>query len=193
MICLFIALNLQCYHHYLQNHWMTVNNPCAFLMGPEHCLSAPQRHDPFPRTLICLLPVANLKQVYKHGKPYGTMPPSLGHSAAPLPPLWLERRETGNESPAPWTAEMWEHVGCLSAGDMEVRFLWKKPIPAHLRAHLTRELSTSAAFLGRVSTDCICHVAICSSLPTFILHYFLDIRVYRDASFSQMVLRSIFQ
>lgn len=69
--------------------------------------------------------------------------------------------------------------------------LAKVPLPTSVKAHSTRTVATSTAFLRGVDLDDICWAATWSALSTFADHYCMDVRARKDASFGQAVLQSV--
>ena len=71
--------------------------------------------------------------------------------------------------------------------------LQHKSPPDGLRAHSTRAVASSTAFLRGVDTPDICRAATWSTVSTFITHYRLDLRAKRDTVFGRAVLTSVLQ
>nr|XP_060615224.1 uncharacterized protein LOC132765067 [Anolis sagrei ordinatus] len=65
----------------------------------------------------------------------------------------------------------------------------KEP-PLHIKAHSTRSVSASQAFLRGIPLDQICKAATWSTPSTFASHYKLDLAAKKDAAFGRAVLFS---
>ncbi|KAJ7316026.1 hypothetical protein JRQ81_002188 [Phrynocephalus forsythii] len=63
-----------------------------------------------------------------------------------------------------------------------------KPLPSQVRAHSTRAVSSSTAFLRGVPLDEVCRAATWSQPSTFVKHYRLDTRAKASTSFGRAVL-----
>ncbi|KAJ7326746.1 hypothetical protein JRQ81_016505 [Phrynocephalus forsythii] len=66
--------------------------------------------------------------------------------------------------------------------------LAKVPLPLGIRAHSTRAMASSAAFLKGVPLDDICQAATWSTPDTFVTHYRVDAHVRSATSFGRAVL-----
>ncbi|XP_071991361.1 uncharacterized protein [Engystomops pustulosus] len=84
------------------------------------------------------------------------------------------------------TIARWLRLAIASCYDLQ-----KSPIPAGIRAHSTRAMSTSWAERRGASLDQICRAATWSSSTTFSKHYRLDLHLSKDLSFGRKVLQAV--
>ena len=66
-----------------------------------------------------------------------------------------------------------------------------KPLPATVRAHSTRAMASSMAFLRGVNLADVCKAATWSTPFTFAAYYRLDVRAKAEAAVSRAVLASV--
>lgn len=69
----------------------------------------------------------------------------------------------------------------------------KRTLTVPPRAHSTRKLGASMAFLGNIPLDNICKAATWSTPRTFTKHYCVDVQAKQQASVGQAVLKTLFQ
>ncbi|KAJ7312143.1 hypothetical protein JRQ81_006487 [Phrynocephalus forsythii] len=65
--------------------------------------------------------------------------------------------------------------------------LAKRPLPTAIRAHSTRAIASSAAFLRGIPVEEICNAAMWSTPTTFVKHNRMDARMRSSTTFGKAV------